>query len=95
MPAPGRSVEVSSALSCPRRTPRDRRWRPRDHRRPALSRRDAREATSQNIRGTLQIGSALGIAIIGDVFCSALGREHTSQAYPFAFSFALGCIAAM
>jgi EmrB/QacA subfamily drug resistance transporter len=43
----------------------------------------------------LQIGSAFGIAIIGGVFYSALGSGETSQAYPHAFSLALGCIVAV
>ena len=43
----------------------------------------------------LQIGSAFGIAIIGGVFYSALGSGETRQAYPHAFSLALGCIVAV
>ncbi|MDQ0472163.1 MFS transporter [Labrys wisconsinensis] len=43
----------------------------------------------------LQIGSAIGIAIIGGVFYGALGGGQTSEAYPFAFSLALGCIVAV
>src|SRR5262249_12797862 len=38
----------------------------------------------------LQIGSALGIAIIGGVFYSALGPEQ-SAGYAHAFALALGC----
>ena len=42
----------------------------------------------------LQIGSALGVAIIGGVFYSALGPEQ-SAAYAHAFTLALGCLVAV
>src|SRR3984885_16065432 len=58
---------------------------------------DSRHAglASGVVISALQIGSALGIAIIGGVFYSALGNGETSQAYPHAFSLALGCIVAV
>ena len=40
---------------------------------------------------TLQIGAALGVAIIGGVFYRAVGAEQTTSAYAPAFSLALGC----
>jgi MFS family permease len=40
---------------------------------------------------TLQIGAALGVAIIGGVFYHALGTEQTNSAYAHAFALALGC----
>jgi len=40
---------------------------------------------------TLQIGAALGVAIIGGVFYHALGTEQTIGAYAHAFALALGC----
>jgi EmrB/QacA subfamily drug resistance transporter len=40
---------------------------------------------------TLQIGAALGVAIIGGVFYRAVGAEQTTSAYAHAFSLALGC----
>lgn len=40
---------------------------------------------------TLQIGAALGVAIIGGVFYHALGTEQTISAYAHAFALALGC----
>ncbi|WP_407178666.1 MFS transporter [Bradyrhizobium sp. STM 3562] len=43
----------------------------------------------------LQIGSALGIAIIGGVFYSALGLEQSTAAYAHAFALALGCVVAV
>ncbi|WJR80848.1 MFS transporter [Bradyrhizobium sp. NP1] len=45
----------------------------------------------------LQIGSALGIAVIGGVFYGALGPSQTSAAYVYAhaFALALGCVVAV
>lgn len=43
----------------------------------------------------LQIGSALGVAIIGGVFYSALGSGQTESAYPYAFALALCCVVAV
>ncbi|SDS10853.1 MFS transporter [Bradyrhizobium canariense] len=43
----------------------------------------------------LQIGSALGVAIIGGVFYSALGSGQSLPAYAHAFALALGCIVAV
>ncbi|WP_157449825.1 hypothetical protein [Bradyrhizobium sp. ARR65] len=43
----------------------------------------------------LQIGSALGIAIIGGVFYGALGAAQSSTAYAHAFTLALGCAVAV
>jgi MFS family permease len=40
---------------------------------------------------TLQIGSALGIAIVGGVFYSVLGTQTSTHAYSHAFSNALAC----
>jgi EmrB/QacA subfamily drug resistance transporter len=40
---------------------------------------------------TLQIGAALGVAIIGGVFYDALGTGQTIGAYAHAFTIALGC----
>jgi MFS family permease len=40
---------------------------------------------------TLQIGAALGVAIIGGVFYRALGNDRTVGAYTDAFALALGC----
>jgi EmrB/QacA subfamily drug resistance transporter len=40
---------------------------------------------------TLQIGSALGVAIVGGVFYSALGTQTSIHAYSHAFSNALAC----
>jgi EmrB/QacA subfamily drug resistance transporter len=40
---------------------------------------------------TFQIGAALGVAIIGGVFHSALGSEHSLEAHARAFTLALGC----
>ena len=39
----------------------------------------------------LQIGAALGVAIIGGVFYRTLGSDETTSAYAHAFSLALGC----
>jgi hypothetical protein len=39
----------------------------------------------------LQIGASLGVAIIGGIFYSALGTEHSLDAYAHAFTSALGC----
>jgi EmrB/QacA subfamily drug resistance transporter len=39
----------------------------------------------------LQIGASLGVAIIGGIFYSALGTEHSLDAYAHAFTLALGC----
>lgn len=43
----------------------------------------------------LQIGSALGVAIIGGVFYSALGSGQSLPAYAHAFALALGCVVAV
>ena len=40
---------------------------------------------------TFQIGAALGVAIIGGVFYSALGTRQDPDAYTHAFTLALGC----
>jgi MFS family permease len=40
---------------------------------------------------TFQIGAALGVAIIGGVFYSALGTRQDPDAYAHAFMLALGC----
>jgi EmrB/QacA subfamily drug resistance transporter len=40
---------------------------------------------------TLQIGAALGVAIIGGVFYHSLGSDQTIDAYAHAFALALGC----
>jgi EmrB/QacA subfamily drug resistance transporter len=40
---------------------------------------------------TLQIGAALGVAIVGGLFYQALGSEQTIGAYAHAFALALGC----
>jgi EmrB/QacA subfamily drug resistance transporter len=44
---------------------------------------------------TFQIGAALGIAVIGGVFFSALGQGHGALAYAHAFAMALGCNVAL
>ena len=44
---------------------------------------------------TLQIGSALGVAIIGGVFFSVLGGRHDLTSYSHAFSVALACNVAL
>jgi EmrB/QacA subfamily drug resistance transporter len=44
---------------------------------------------------TLQIGAALGVAIIGGVFYTALGTGQTPGAYAHAFTLALGCNVAL
>jgi EmrB/QacA subfamily drug resistance transporter len=44
---------------------------------------------------TFQIGAALGVAIIGGVFYSALGPKPGPDAYAHAFSLALGCNVAL
>jgi MFS family permease len=44
---------------------------------------------------TFQIGAALGVAIIGGVFFSALGNGQEITAYSHAFSVALGCNVAL
>ncbi len=43
----------------------------------------------------LQIGSALGVAIIGGVFYSTLGAGQSLPAYAHAFTLALGCVVAV
>ena len=40
---------------------------------------------------TLQIGAALGVAIVGGVFYRVLGSDQTAGAYAHAFALALGC----
>lgn len=40
---------------------------------------------------TLQIGAALGVAIVGGIFYRALGSDQTVGAYAHAFALALGC----
>ncbi len=44
---------------------------------------------------TLQIGAALGVAVIGGVFYYALGTGQTISAYAHAFALALGCNVAL
>jgi len=44
---------------------------------------------------TLQIGAALGVAIIGGVFYGALGPDPGPAAYAHAFALALGCNVAL
>jgi EmrB/QacA subfamily drug resistance transporter len=44
---------------------------------------------------TFQIGAALGVAIIGGVFYSALGTRQDVDAYAHAFALALGCNVAL
>ncbi len=44
---------------------------------------------------TFQIGAALGVAIIGGVFYSALGNQQGPGAYAYAFVLALGCNVAL
>jgi MFS family permease len=44
---------------------------------------------------TFQIGAALGVAIIGGVFYSALGARQDPNAYAHAFTLALGCNVAL
>jgi predicted MFS family arabinose efflux permease len=44
---------------------------------------------------TFQIGAALGVAIIGGVFYSALGTQQDPGAYAYAFVIALGCNVAL
>jgi MFS family permease len=44
---------------------------------------------------TFQIGAALGVAIIGGVFYSALGTRQDPDAYAHAFALALGCNVAL
>jgi EmrB/QacA subfamily drug resistance transporter len=44
---------------------------------------------------TFQIGAALGVAIIGGVFYSALGARQDPDAYAHAFTLALGCNVAL
>jgi MFS family permease len=44
---------------------------------------------------TFQIGAALGVAIIGGVFYSALGARQDVEAYAHAFTLALGCNVAL
>jgi EmrB/QacA subfamily drug resistance transporter len=44
---------------------------------------------------TFQIGAALGVAIIGGVFYSALGARQDAEAYAHAFTLALGCNVAL
>jgi EmrB/QacA subfamily drug resistance transporter len=40
---------------------------------------------------TLQIGAALGVAVVGGIFYRALGSDQTIGAYARAFALALGC----
>ena len=47
------------------------------------------------IISTFQIGAALGVAIIGGVFYSALGTRQDPAAYAHAFTVALGCNVAL
>jgi MFS family permease len=47
------------------------------------------------IISTFQIGAALGVAIIGGVFYSALGTRQDPDAYAHAFMLALGCNVAL
>jgi EmrB/QacA subfamily drug resistance transporter len=44
---------------------------------------------------TFQIGAALGVAVIGGVFYSALGAQQEPKAYAHAFSLAIGCNVAL
>lgn len=44
---------------------------------------------------TFQIGAALGVAVIGGVFYSALGNQQDPAAYAHAFVLALGCNVAL
>jgi EmrB/QacA subfamily drug resistance transporter len=44
---------------------------------------------------TFQIGAALGVAIIGGIFYSALGTRQDPDAYAYAFTLALGCNVAL
>jgi EmrB/QacA subfamily drug resistance transporter len=44
---------------------------------------------------TFQIGAALGVAIIGGVFYSALGTQQETETYAHAFTLALGCNVAL
>jgi EmrB/QacA subfamily drug resistance transporter len=44
---------------------------------------------------TLQIGAALGVAVIGGVFYAALGSGQTTSAYAHAFTLSLGCNVAL
>jgi EmrB/QacA subfamily drug resistance transporter len=44
---------------------------------------------------TFQIGAALGVAVIGGVFYSAVGTQQTADAYAHAFTLALGCNVAL
>jgi hypothetical protein len=44
---------------------------------------------------TFQIGAALGVAIIGGVFYSALGTRQDAEACAHAFALALGCNVAL
>jgi len=43
------------------------------------------------VMSTLQIGAALGVAVIGGVFYAALGNSRTIDSYAHAFTLALGC----
>ena len=47
------------------------------------------------IISTFQIGAALGVAIIGGIFYSALGTRQDPEAYAHAFTLALGCNVAL
>lgn len=44
---------------------------------------------------TFQIGAALGVAVVGGVFYSALGEGQASGAYERGFMLALGCNVAL
>jgi EmrB/QacA subfamily drug resistance transporter len=58
---------------------------------------DARHAglASGVIISTFQVGSALGVAIVGGIFFTVLGADHGPAAYAHAFSVALGCNVAL
>lgn len=58
-----------------------------------IGRVDSRQAglASGIVMSTLQIGAALGVAIIGGVFFSVLGVDHSPIVYARAFATALGC----
>jgi hypothetical protein len=50
---------------------------------------------SRPVISTFQIGAALGVAIVGGVFFSALGSGQDVAAYTHAFAVALGCNVAL